>query len=89
MISVYNDTEPAPARATWLASSATRGRIEGFLVGDHYDLQPRVRPRMAATGSATGELQYRETFVDGIENTLDAFLGVLRGENTGKMVVKL
>lgn len=38
---------------------------------------------------ASGELKYRETVVQGIENNLEAFLGQLRGENTGKMIVKL
>jgi NADPH-dependent curcumin reductase CurA len=36
-----------------------------------------------------GRLQSRETFVDGIDHAVDAFLGVLRGENTGKMIVRL
>ena len=38
---------------------------------------------------ASGALKYRETVREGIENTLEAFLGVLRGDNTGKMIVKL
>jgi hypothetical protein len=36
-----------------------------------------------------GRLQYRETIVDGIENAPSAFLGLLRGENIGKMLVKV
>jgi NADPH-dependent curcumin reductase CurA len=36
-----------------------------------------------------GKLHYRETVVEGIENNVEAFLGLLRGENTGKMIVKL
>ncbi|MEU6603653.1 NADP-dependent oxidoreductase [Streptomyces shenzhenensis] len=88
MISVYNATEPAPGPRNLARLIQTRGRIEGFLVGDHYDLQPQfvqeVGPWVAA-----GRLKYRETVVQGIENSLDAFLGVLRGDNTGKMLVKL
>jgi NADPH-dependent curcumin reductase CurA len=38
---------------------------------------------------ASGELKYRETVVEGIETNLEAFFGVLRGDNTGKMIVKL
>ena len=37
---------------------------------------------------AAGDIVFDETVVDGIENSVDAFLGMLRGENTGKMVVK-
>ena len=88
MISVYNDTEPAPGPRNLSRLIQTRGRIQGFLVGDHYDLAGEYAQR-AAQWLASGELQSRETFVDGIDHAVDAFLGVLRGENTGKMVVRL
>ncbi|GAA4411376.1 NADP-dependent oxidoreductase [Fodinibacter luteus] len=88
MISVYNDTEPAPGPRNLSRLIQTRGRIQGFLVGDHYDLAGEYAGR-AAQWLATGALQSRETFVDGIDHAVDAFLGVLRGENTGKMVVRL
>jgi NADPH-dependent curcumin reductase CurA len=88
MISVYNDTEPAPGPRNLARLIQTRGRIEGFLVGDHYDLA-REYAGKAAGWLADGTLSLRETSVDGIDNAVDAFLGVLRGENTGKMVVRL
>ncbi|MFD7463005.1 MULTISPECIES: NADP-dependent oxidoreductase [unclassified Streptomyces] len=88
MISVYNDTEPAPGPKNLARLIQTRGRIEGFLVGDHYDLQPQFVQEVGPW-VASGALKYRETVVEGIENNLEAFLGVLRGDNTGKMIVKL
>ncbi|GHE77223.1 NADP-dependent oxidoreductase [Streptomyces spiralis] len=88
MISVYNATEPAPGPRNLARLIQTRGRIEGFLVGDHYDLQPEF-VREVGPWVRSGELKYRETVVEGVENTLEAFLGVLRGDNTGKMIVKL
>ncbi|MEU1401948.1 NADP-dependent oxidoreductase [Streptomyces sp. NPDC005728] len=88
MISVYNNTEPAPGPRNLARLIQTRGRIEGFLVGDHYDLQPQFVQEVGPW-VASGALKYRETVVEGIENTLEAFLGVLRGDNTGKMIVKL
>lgn len=88
MISVYNDTEPAPGPRNLARLIQTRGRIEGFLVGDHYDLA-REYAEQAAGWLADGSLSLRETTVDGFENAVDAFLGVLRGDNTGKMVVRL
>ncbi|KAA0932089.1 NADP-dependent oxidoreductase [Streptomyces apricus] len=88
MISVYNNTEPAPGPKNLARLIATRGRIEGFLVGDHYDLQPQFVEEVGPW-VASGDLKYRETVVEGIENTLEAFLGVLRGDNTGKMIVTL
>ncbi|WP_073951963.1 NADP-dependent oxidoreductase [Streptomyces kebangsaanensis] len=88
MISVYNNTEPAPGPRNLARLIQTRGRIEGFLVGDHYDLQPQF-VREVGPWVRDGRLKYRETVVEGIENTLEAFLGVLRGDNIGKMIVKL
>ncbi|MFJ9924936.1 hypothetical protein SAMN04490357_2828 [Streptomyces misionensis] len=88
MISVYNNTEPAPGPRNLARLIQTRGRIEGFLVNDHRDLQPEF-VREVGPWVASGRLKYRETVVDGIENTLEAFLGLLRGDNTGKMIVKL
>ncbi|MEV7448872.1 NADP-dependent oxidoreductase [Streptomyces nigra] len=88
MISVYNDTEPAPGPRNLARLIQTRGRIEGFLVGDHYDLQPQFVQEVGPW-VASGELKYRETAVEGIENNLEAFFGVLRGDNIGKMIVKL
>lgn len=88
MISVYNDTEPAPGPRNLARLIQTRGRIEGFLVGDHNDLAGEYAAR-AAEWLADGRLSLRETSIDGIEKAVDAFLGVLRGDNTGKMVVRL
>ncbi|WP_030382129.1 MULTISPECIES: NADP-dependent oxidoreductase [unclassified Streptomyces] len=88
MISVYNNTEPAPGPRNLSRLIQTRGRIEGFLVGDHYDLQPQFVQEIGPW-VRDGRLKYRETVVEGIENTLDAFLGVLQGANTGKMIVQL
>ncbi|MEZ7007163.1 NADP-dependent oxidoreductase [Streptomyces sp. AD55] len=86
MISVYNATEPAPGPRNLARLIQTRGRIEGFLVGDHEDLRPRFVEEVGAW-VRSGELKYHETVVEGVGNTLDAFLGVLRGDNTGKMIV--
>jgi NADPH-dependent curcumin reductase CurA len=87
-ISVYNDTEPAPGPRNLARLIQTRGTITGFLVGDHWDLSREYAQR-AASWIADGSLTSRETFADGIDHAVDAFLGVLRGENLGKMVVRL
>ncbi len=47
-ISVYNNTEPAPGPKNLARLIQTRGRIEGFLVGDHYDLQPQFVEEVGA-----------------------------------------
>uniref|UniRef100_A0AAU3HUI9 NADP-dependent oxidoreductase n=1 Tax=Streptomyces sp. NBC_01393 TaxID=2903851 RepID=A0AAU3HUI9_9ACTN len=88
MISVYNNTEPAPGPRNLARLIQTRGRIQGFLVGDNYDLQQEFVQEVGAW-IRSGELKYAETIVEGIENNLEAFFGVLRGDNIGKMIVKL
>lgn len=88
MISVYNHTEPAPGPKNLARLIQTRGRMEGLLVADHYDMQSQFVQEVGPW-VASGALKYRETVVEGIENNLEAFLGVLRGDNTGKMIVKL
>jgi NADPH-dependent curcumin reductase CurA len=88
MIAQYNATEPPSApHNMWLAVTK-RLRLNGMIIFDHMDLTEEFTAK--ASGWIREDLlRYRETFVEGIENTLDAFLGVLRGENTGKMIVKL
>ncbi|MDX6351104.1 MAG: hypothetical protein QOF84_5894 [Streptomyces sp.] len=88
LIAQYNATEPTPGPHNMAKVLQNRLRIEGFLVGDHYDLQPQFVQEVGGW-LAEGKLHYRETVVEGIENNLEAFFGLLRGENTGKMLVKL
>ena len=65
-----------------------RLRIQGYIITDHYDRFPEFLSR-AQEWVREGRLHYRETVVDGIENAPNAFLGLLRGENVGKMLVKV
>ncbi|MET8135833.1 NADP-dependent oxidoreductase [Streptomyces sp. NPDC005251] len=88
MISVYNSTEPVPGPRNLARLIQTRGRMQGFLVGDNYDLQQEFVQEVGAW-VRSGELKYAETVVEGIENNVEAFFGVLRGDNVGKMIVKL
>ncbi|MCX4822871.1 NADP-dependent oxidoreductase [Streptomyces sp. NBC_01142] len=88
MIAGYNDTEPSPGPRNMAMIIGKRLRLQGVLVGDHAALQPQFVQDVAGW-IASGELKYNETVVDGIENGFDAFLGLLRGENTGKMIVSL
>lgn len=88
MIAQYNDTEPVPGPRNMAMIIGKRLRLQGVLVGDHYGLQSRFVEEVGAR-LRSGELKYRETLVEGIENGVDAFLGLLRGDNTGKMIVSL
>ncbi|MFJ3902359.1 NADP-dependent oxidoreductase [Streptomyces sp. NPDC090025] len=86
MIAQYNDTEPVPGPHNMAAIIGKRLRLQGILVGDHYGMQAQFVTEVGGW-LRSGELKYGETVVEGIENGADAFLGMLRGDNTGKMVV--
>jgi NADPH-dependent curcumin reductase CurA len=88
MIAQYNNTQPEPGPKNLIMVISKRLRIQGFLVSDHAAIRPQFVKDVAGWLSS-GELTYQETVVEGIENGFDAFLGMLRGENTGKMIVSL
>jgi NADPH-dependent curcumin reductase CurA len=87
-ISRYNDTEPPPGPRNLFMVVTKRLTVRGFIISDHYD---RYAEFLAQMGPwvREGKVRYRETIVDGIENAPRAFLGLLGGENIGKMVVKV
>jgi NADPH-dependent curcumin reductase CurA len=88
-VSQYNATEPAPGPRNINQLVAKRLNLRGFLVFDHYDRFPDMI-REVSGWLQNGELVADETIVDGgLDHAVDAFLGMLRGENTGKMVVRL
>ncbi|KMS86763.1 NADP-dependent oxidoreductase [Prauserella rugosa] len=88
MISQYNATEPQPGPRNLVQFIAKRLTMRGFLVGDHFDARPRFIEEVAPL-VADGSIAYRETVVDGIRNAPQAFLDLLAGSNTGKMLVRL
>jgi len=88
MISTYNATEPTPAPRNLAQVIAKRLTIRGLLVIDHWHLQQQFVTEVAPLVNS-GEIKYSETFVDGIRNAPEAFLGLLSGANTGKMLVRI
>ncbi|MDE2629243.1 MAG: NADP-dependent oxidoreductase [Burkholderiales bacterium] len=86
MISGY-DGEPIPLRQPQLILT-NRLTIEGFIVSEHMELWPQALQELG-TMVATGKLKYRESVAQGIEAAPQAFLGLLKGKNFGKQVVKL
>jgi NADPH-dependent curcumin reductase CurA len=87
MIEGYNSGEPTTLRFI-MRVIAARIALKGFIVFDYF---PRMAEFYAEMGPwlANGTVKSRETIVDGLENTADAFLGLFKGENTGKMLVRL
>jgi NADPH-dependent curcumin reductase len=87
IISQYNATDlpPGPNLAPILVN---RALIKGFIISDHLDRLPDFL-RDCTQWLRSGSLKYREDVVDGIDNAPRAFIGLLRGENFGKLVVKV
>ncbi|MEO3750539.1 NADP-dependent oxidoreductase [Streptomyces sp. B6B3] len=88
MISGYNATEPVPGPNNIYLAVTRRLSLRGVLVSDHMDRLPGYA-RAAARWLADGTLRTEETVLDGLDQAPAAFLGVLRGANTGKMLVRL
>ena len=87
-IAHYNATEPPVGPSNLGLVITKRLTLRGFIVSDH---QHRM-PDMIADVSGwlrDGKLSHAETVVEGLENAPDAFINLLRGANTGKMIVRL
>ena len=87
-ISTYNAVEPPPGPRNMNLLVASRLTLRGFLVYDHPDLRPEFLETVSGW-LASGELVVRETVREGLEDAVPAFLDLLRGGNTGKMIVRL
>jgi NADPH-dependent curcumin reductase CurA len=86
-ISQYNEERPEPTFHPGLLI-VFRARMEGFLVSDY---APRFDEAATRLGRwvAEGKIRWREDVTDGLENAPRAFIGMLRGENRGKALVKV
>jgi NADPH-dependent curcumin reductase CurA len=87
-ISLYNSTERPVGPANLALAIGKRLTLRGFLVTDHGHLRQEFRETVAGW-LTSGQLVVRETVVTGLDQAVPAFIGMLRGANTGKMVVRL
>jgi NADPH-dependent curcumin reductase CurA len=87
-IAQYNATGPVPGPDNLALAIGRRLTLRGFLAGDHAHLSAEYVSQ-AAGWLREGTLRTEETVVDGIENAADAFVGLMRGANTGKMLIRL
>ena len=65
-----------------------RLKVEGFIVSEHKEIWPQALTELG-TLVATGKLKARESISMGLEAAPEAFLGLLKGKNFGKQLVKL
>jgi NADPH-dependent curcumin reductase CurA len=87
MIDSYNSGEPACFRYI-MRVIAMRIRMKGFIYTDYLGQLGDFYKDMGAM-IAAGQLKSRDTVVEGLDQTFDAFLGLFSGANTGKMLVRL
>jgi len=86
MIAGY-DGQPIPMTLPQLMLT-NRMKLQGFIVTEHMNLWPRAIGEIA-TLLGEGRVRYRESVADGLENAPEAFLGLLKGRNFGKQLVRL
>ena len=87
-ISGYNEEKPRPGPSNLFNVITKRLTMKGFIVRDWLDRQAEFEKEVGGYFQA-GKLKNKETVVEGIDQAVDAFLGLFQGQNVGKMVVKL
>jgi NADPH-dependent curcumin reductase CurA len=88
MISMYNAVEAPPGPRNLVNVIGRSLKMQGFIVSDYIDMVPQFYSEMGPW-IAGGKIKWQETVLDGIANAPNAFLGLFRGDNTGKMLVRL
>jgi NADPH-dependent curcumin reductase CurA len=88
MISIYNATRPEPGPSNLAQLIGRNIRMEGFIVSHHWDMMPAFLDDLSGWVK-DGKVTWKETVFEGIEKAPDAFIGLFKGENLGKMLVKL
>jgi NADPH-dependent curcumin reductase len=86
LISGYNDGV-SPLKHTRLLLTQ-RLKMQGFIVSEHMQVWPEALAELGAA-VASGRLKYRETVAQGLAAAPEAFIGLLRGKNFGKQLVRL
>jgi NADPH-dependent curcumin reductase CurA len=87
LISDYNRSEPYGIKMI-RSLLVNRVKLQGFIVFDRQDLYPRAVAALVKAVSQ-GKIKYHETIADGIQSAPKAFMGLLKGDNLGKQLVKL
>ncbi len=87
-ISQYNNTAPVKGPSNYLSLLVNRARMQGMVVFDYADRYAEAAREMAGW-MQQGKLKTREDIVQGIETFPETLLKLFKGENTGKLVLKV
>ena len=63
--------------------------MQGFIVFDDYGHRYDEFSQNMSQWLADGKIKYREDLVEGLENTVESFIGLLEGKNFGKLVMRV
>jgi len=87
-ISMYNATKPVPGPPNLFNATSKQLTLQGFIVSGHL---AKLGQFYADMGKwiADGKIKWKETIVAGLENAPEAFIGLFKGDNFGKMIVKV
>jgi NADPH-dependent curcumin reductase CurA len=88
MISQYNLSSLPTGPSNLFLAITNRLKLQGFIVRDHYNMLKEFYADMSKWISE-GKIKWNETVFEGLENAPKAFLALFKGENTGKMLVKI
>lgn len=86
LITGYDGDQPPISKPLTLVKM--RLLMQGFVIGEHLDIWPEALMELG-TRVAQGKLRYRESIVDGLQHAPEAFIGLLKGKNFGKQLVRL
>jgi NADPH-dependent curcumin reductase CurA len=88
MISQYNNTDLGEGVRGLVMAVGKSLKLQGFIVSNYQDMQGAFLKDLSEWVAA-GKIKNRETVKEGIENAPAAFMGLFKGENMGKMLVRL
>ena len=93
LVSSYNDAQPpaGPDRLPLLAGMlvARRIRMQGFMINDHYGPAYEAFQDQMSDWISGGQVKYREDITEGLKSAPEAFIGLLKGRNFGKAIVRI
>lgn len=87
LISQYNEMQMSPG-PDWRLLLVKRALVKGFIVSDHFAEMQGFFQEVPAAVKA-GKIKYREDIVKGLDNAPQAFIGLLKGANFGKLLVQV
>lgn len=88
LISMYNKDKPEEGPRNWWMLLTKSAMVKGFIVSDYKTHFPEALQQMTKW-LKDKKIKYKETFVEGFENTPKALIGLFKGDNIGKQIVKV